>query len=79
MILTNEQISEFNDRGFIVIKNYFDEEVMTKVSGWLDELHDKVPIKGAEAKYYEKSALKDENILIRVEHVLGYHNPEITE
>lgn len=79
MILTNEQITEFNDKGFIVIKDYFDEEVMRKVSEWLDELHDKVPIKGGEAKYYEKSTLNGENILVRVEHVLGYHNPEITK
>jgi hypothetical protein len=79
MILTCEQITEFNDKGFIVIKDYFDEEVMRKISAWLDELRDKIPLKGGEAKYFEKSALKDENILVRIEHVFGYHNPEITK
>ena len=79
MILTNEQITEFNDKGFIVIKDYFDEEVMRKVSEWLDELHDKVPIKGGEAKYYEKSTLNGKNILVRVEHVLGDQNPEMSK
>jgi ectoine hydroxylase-related dioxygenase (phytanoyl-CoA dioxygenase family) len=79
MILTKVQITEFNDKGFIVIKDFFDEEVMNKISAWLDELHDKTPNMGEEAKYYEKSALSDENILIRVEYVLGDHNPEITK
>ncbi len=79
MILTKVQITEFNDKGFIVIKDFFDEEVMNKISAWLDELHDKTPNMGEEAKYYEKSALSDENILVRVEHFLGYHNNEITK
>ena len=79
MILTDEQITEFNDKGFIVIKDYFDEEVMRKVSEWLDELHDKKPEDREEAKYYEKSTLNGENILVRVEHVLGDHNPEMNK
>ncbi|MBM2830318.1 MAG: hypothetical protein HW411_1108 [Gammaproteobacteria bacterium] len=79
MILNEEQKKEFNDKGFIVMKGFFDEEVMKKVSEWLDELHDKIPKKGEEAKYYEKSTLNEENILIRVEHVLGDHNPEMTK
>ena len=79
MILNEEQKKEFNDKGFIVMKGFFDEEVMKKVSEWLDELRDKIPKKGEEAKYYEKSTLNEENILIRVEHVLGDHNPEMTK
>ena len=79
MILTEEQRNEFNDKGFIVIKGFFDEGVMKKVSAWLDELRDKTPNKGEEAKYYERSTLNGENILIRVEHILGDHNPEITK
>jgi 2-aminoethylphosphonate dioxygenase len=79
MILTEGQKKEFNDKGFIVMKSFFDKETMEKVSAWLDELHNKTPKMGEEAKYYEKSALNDESILIRVEHVLGDHNPEITK
>lgn len=79
MALNEEQKKEFTDRGFIVIKSFFDNEKMKIISAWLDELHDKTPMKGAEAKYYEKSTLNEENILVRIEHVLGYHNPKITE
>ncbi len=79
MKLTNKQIQEFNDKGFIVMKSFYDNEEMETVSAWLDELRDKKPMIGGEAKYYEKSTLKDENILIRIEHILGYHNPVITK
>ena len=79
MILSEEQKKEFNDKGFIVIKDFCDEVEMRKVSKWLDELHDKKPEDGEEAKYYEKSTLNEENILVRVEHVLGDQNPEMSK
>jgi len=78
MILSEEQKKEFNDKGFIVMKSFYNKEEIQIVSIWLDKLHNKVPMKGGEAKYYEKSIQKDENILVRIEHILGYHNPEIS-
>jgi 2-aminoethylphosphonate dioxygenase len=79
MSLSKEQKQEFNDKGFIVIKSFYNDEEMNAVFAWLDELQDKRPIEGGEAKYYEKSMQGDEDILVRVEHILGYHNPEITK
>ena len=79
MSLNNEQKKEFNDKGFIVMKSFFGNEEMKKIYTWLGKLKDKVPVKGAEAKYYEKSIINDENILVRIEHILGYHNPQITK
>ncbi len=78
MILTEEQKKEFNDKGFIIMKSFFNEEEANRISGWLDVLRDKTPAVGEEAKYYEKSALNDDNILVRIEHILGEHNPEMT-
>lgn len=77
MVLTEEQKKKFNEKGFIVLKGFFGKEVMDRVSAFLGELRDKPP--GQEAKYYEKSTITGENILVRVENVLGDHNPEITE
>lgn len=57
MSLTEAQIKEFNDKGFIVLKGFFDGPVMNKVSAWLDAQRDKKPAENEEAKYYEKSAL----------------------
>ncbi len=79
MTLNKTQQKEFTDRGFTVIKSFFNSEQMKIVSSWLDDLHDKTPMRGAEAKYYEKSTITDENILVRVEHIFGYHNPAITK
>jgi ectoine hydroxylase-related dioxygenase (phytanoyl-CoA dioxygenase family) len=79
MFLTEEQAKEFSDKGFIVLKGFFDKAVMDKVSAWLDELRDKEPGENQEAKYYEKSTITGENILVRIENVLGDHNPEATK
>ena len=79
MFLTEEQTKEFEDKGFIVLKGFFDKAVMGKVSAWLDALRDKEPAEGQEAKYYEKSTISGENILVRIENVLGGNNPEFAE
>ncbi len=78
MYLTEEQIMEFKEKGFIVLKGFFDKAVMDRVSAWLDELRDKQPAKNQEAKYYEKSTITGESILVRIENVLGDRNPEFT-
>lgn len=78
MVLSEAQKMEFHDKGFIVIPGFFDRTVMKKVSDWLDELQQKLPEEGLEAKYYEKSPITGENMLVRAEYLLGSHNPEIT-
>jgi len=78
MYLTEQQVAEFEQKGFVVVKGVFDRATMDTVSTWLDELRDKNPGAGREAKYYEKSTITSENILVRIEYVLGDHNPEIT-
>ena len=77
--LSEQQIKEFHDRGFIVLKGFFDAEAVDKLSKWLEELSQKAPADSAEAKYYEKSPISDEHLLVRVEYLLGDHNPEISK
>lgn len=77
--LSQEQQKDFQERGFIVLKDFFDTEVVDQLSSWLDELSKKAPDEGSEAKYYEKSPISDEDMLVRAEYLLGKHNPEITE
>ncbi len=74
MFLRNEEITEFGDKGFIVLKGFLNGEVMDKVSNLLDKLRDKQPVEGHEAKYYEKSPITGENILVRIENVLDDHD-----
>jgi ectoine hydroxylase-related dioxygenase (phytanoyl-CoA dioxygenase family) len=80
MGLTAEQKTTFDEKGFIVLKEFFDQAVMTNVSAWLDKLQDVSSGTSAHAaKYFEQSPLTGENILVRVEHVLGGEDPEIAE
>ena len=76
MFLSKEQITGFDDKGFVVSQGFLDKEVMGRVSACLDELRDKQPAAGEEAKYYEKSPVNGENILVRIENVRGCDHPE---
>jgi len=77
--LSNQQIKEFHDRGFIVLKGFFNADAVNKLSTWLEELSQKAPADSAEAKYYEKSPISDEDLLVRAEYLLGDNNPEISK
>ncbi|MDP6388778.1 MAG: phytanoyl-CoA dioxygenase family protein [Alphaproteobacteria bacterium] len=79
MFLTQEQTEEFESTGFIVLKGFFDKAVMDKVSSYLDGLRDKQPDEFEEAKYYETSPITGENILVRIENVLGDHNAGLAD
>lgn len=79
MSLTQEQVNEFKEKGFLVIKEFFSPGEMSKVSAWLDDLRDKQPAEGEEAKYYETSPVSGENILVRIENVIGDYNREASD
>jgi ectoine hydroxylase-related dioxygenase (phytanoyl-CoA dioxygenase family) len=79
MSLTDEQKQTFSEKGFIVLKGFIDPDAIAQVSDWLDALQDGTGTSAHAAKYYEKSPISGENILVRVEHVLGDHDPEIAE
>ena len=77
MPLSKEQIHTFADKGFIVLEDFFNRDVMEQVSGWLDNLQTADGESSQAAKYYEKSPVSGEDILVRVEHILGDSDPDI--
>ncbi len=77
MYLTTEQIEQFHSRGFIVIPGFFDLETVQIVSGWMEALSKKDPEPNKEAKYYERSPLTGESVLVRAEHIFGDFNKEL--
>jgi len=80
MTLSAEQKTTFDEKGFIVLKGFIDPNAIGAVSDWLDALQDVSTDTSAHAaKYFEKSPLTGENILVRVEHVLGEHDAEISK
>ena len=79
MSLTQEQIQVFSEKGFIVLKQFFDNDTMEKVSAWLDDLEARPETSGHAAKYYERSPVTGKDILVRAEHVLGEHDPDMAQ
>ena len=78
MELSTQDIEQFRQRGYSVQAGFYDQATIQKISAWLDALKTTPPPDGAEACYYELSPATGEELLVRVEHVLGDHNPEIT-
>ena len=79
MSLSQDQINTYKDTGFVVEKGFFDKAVMERVSALVDGLRDKEPAEGEDAKYFEQSPISHENLLVRIENVMGDHNLELTE
>ena len=79
MALSEAQIEAFNERGFIILKGFYDTATMDWVSTFLDRLREREPEPGQEAKYYEESPISGETILVRVENLLGDHNRALTD
>ena len=78
MELSTQDIERFRQRGYCVRAGFYDQATIQKISAWLDALKTTPPPEGAEACYYELSPATGEELLVRVEHVLGEHNPEIS-
>lgn len=79
MYLSNEQKKAFHERGLIVVRRFFNAKQMSEVSVWLDQLCEPSPVACKEAKYYERSPLTRDGILVRAENILGDHNPVLTQ
>ena len=79
MFLTPEQIELFHTRGFIVIPGFFDADTVKTVSDWMEILSNKDPASDEEAKYYERSPLTGDSVLVRAEHILGDINARLAE
>jgi ectoine hydroxylase-related dioxygenase (phytanoyl-CoA dioxygenase family) len=79
MLLTEEQVEHFKSKGFLILRGVYDATEMGQVSVILDELRDKESAKGRDAKYYETSPVTGENMLVRIEKILGDHNAKLTK
>ena len=79
MVLTREQVTAFESKGFVVVKGFFGADEVAGLSAWLDLLRDKEPADGEEAKYYETSPVSGESLLVRIENVIGEANRAASE
>ena len=67
-MVSNSQIETFNKKGFLVIRDFFHSDIMKKILDEVNRLDVLDPIENGPMKYYEKSQIdKDEMLLIRIE------------
>ncbi len=78
MRLTEAQVGEFHERGFTVVPAFYSADEVRRLSDWLDTLRDSDGTDTDVATYFETSPTSGDTVLVRAEHLLGAHNPEIT-
>lgn len=77
MQLTVEEQEQFRRNGFIVRRGVFSGAEVEQMSAWLDQLSGSDG-DGDAATYFETSPETGETVLVRAEHLLGEHAPEMT-
>ena len=50
---SNQQIKQYNDDGFFIVKKLFSNDEITNISSWIDGLVVRTPRIGKEMYYYE--------------------------
>lgn len=72
--LSDEQLQSWNKDGFLVIKDYFNEEQKQELVDWVEDLEARPETAGKWMKYFEHPA-SDPKVrqLCRVENFLQYH------
>jgi len=78
MALSDRQVTDFKNKGFVVVPGMFTDAEVTAVSDWLEQLQDSDGSDNLIATYYEESPITGDTLLVRAEYLLGNHNPDIT-
>lgn len=75
--LSEMDINRFKEDGFLLVKNFYSRDEISKVSDWINMYAKKKPEDwelGKEMAYYETSVFnKNERILSRIENFVEYH------
>ena len=75
MTITQSQIKDFKNLGFLVIKDFFDAKVMNNILKEINAMEDEEPLKGGIMKYFEESSNNSNStptkpLLIRIENFI---------
>jgi 2-aminoethylphosphonate dioxygenase len=72
-ILTMEQLKEFRDAGYLLVRGMYSAEEIGQISAWIDELAARGEERGKTMKYFETSRHDGSRILCRIENFVPYH------
>ncbi len=79
MLLSEQQLEDFQKYGYTVVPSFYSAEEVESISAWLNGLRDSDGTENDVATYFETSPSSGETVLVRAEHLLGDHSPAITE
>ncbi len=75
MKLTNEQIEQFKNTGYLLVRNLYDTDTMQQITRWTDEVSTYPEVPGKYMMYFEQSKLDPkQRILNRMEDIEPYHS-----
>lgn len=74
-ILTDDQVQQFSDDGFLVLRGGFSADEMARIAGWTDEVLALPEVSGRHWVFHEKSQKGDDRDLVsRIERIAPYHD-----
>jgi 2-aminoethylphosphonate dioxygenase len=73
-VINEQQINEFKENGFLLIKNGFNQQDISKIESWTTELSELPEKSGEHWVYHEKSKINpDIDLISRIENISPYH------
>ena len=73
-MLSKEQIIQFKEEGFVIIRNLLDKKEIDLLIQYTEELQNAPVVSNKEWKYFEKSEInKDKRVLERIENFCKHH------
>ena len=72
--LTQEDIAFWKKNHYLVLRNPMNDQQVTDLKGWADDLIEWPETPGKWMKYFEESAMDGEKLLCRVENFIPFHD-----
>ena len=73
-VLSPDQVEEFSQNGYLIVKGLFDHQAMTEMTNWANEVQQWPEVPGKYMMYFEQSTISGQRILSRLENFLAYHH-----
>ena len=72
-ILNDEQVAQFRNDGFLVVRGMYSAAEVEDIRSWTDEVANYPEVPGKYMMYFEKSQADGARILCRIENFVPYH------
>ncbi|KID74530.1 2-aminoethylphosphonate dioxygenase [Metarhizium brunneum] len=73
MVVTDQQISFFREKGYLIIRDFLSPEEAENLQNWAQQVHDWKPTTESEFMPYEEVNASGKRVLCRTENFVDYH------